>query len=193
MENEHWLTLDEVAESFQVSVPTIRRWIKAGRLPASKPGGVYRVRRRDFDEFVEESMGKAAASHSRDESPEERRLLAEIRPLTMLMDVQTRSWEKLAGGDVADADIQEVLDQRRQVLEAIEELLESLSEDGLLDWHNPAHRPSRRARLQLQGAFNRWTAAFYQVAEAQVGSMQSKPESAEERSVAAWFGDRVVA
>lgn len=65
MDNERLITLEEVADRMQVSVPTVRRWIKAGKLPATKPGGGYRVRGRDFEEFVEENTGpKAGASHS---------------------------------------------------------------------------------------------------------------------------------
>lgn len=189
MENERWLTPDEVAESFQVSVATVRRWIHAGRLPATKPGGFYRVRERDFEEFVESHMEKAEASPSRAESQEERRLLAEIRPLLMLMDAQAQAWEEVSrGSGVAEDDIQQVLDQRRQVLEATEGVLEGLSDDGLLEWTNPAHRPSRRVRQQLQAAFNRWTQAFYGVAESHVEGGKSKPDALE-RSAMLWFGD----
>lgn len=73
MDDERLRTLEEVAERMRVSVPTVRRWIKAGKLPATKPSGVYRVRERDFEKFVEENTGKAPAPLSQAEALEERR------------------------------------------------------------------------------------------------------------------------
>ena len=125
--------------------------------------------------------------------PEERRLVALIRPLVALMDEQAETWTSLARSAAVGSDglHGEVVDKRRRVLEATEGVLESLSDEGLLDWHNPAHRPSRHARLELQAAFNRWTSAFFDVVTAHFeGPMGSEPESAEEKRLARWFVER---
>ncbi len=105
MDGERLITLDEVAERMQVSVPTVRRWIKAGKLPATKPGGVYRVRGRDFEEFVEKHTGKAQAPPSSAETPEEwrtlaeRRILSALHPFATQVEARTESWRRLAEGD----------------------------------------------------------------------------------------------
>ncbi len=102
METERLITLDEVSELMQVSVPTVRRWIKAGKLPATKPGGVYRVRGRDFEEFVEKHTGKAQALPSPAEASEgrrflaERRLLAPLHPFATQVEARTEFWQGLA-------------------------------------------------------------------------------------------------
>ncbi len=90
MDDERLITLEEVAERMRVSVPTVRRWIKAGKLPATKPSGVYRVRGRAFEEFVEKHTGKAQAPPSSAETPEERRTLAERRLLSPLAPFATQ-------------------------------------------------------------------------------------------------------
>ncbi len=101
MDDERLITLDEVAERMRVSVPTVRRWIKDGKLPATKPGGVYRVRGRAFEEFVEKHTGKAQAPPSSAETPEgrrilaERRLLAPLHPFATQVEVRTEYWRGL--------------------------------------------------------------------------------------------------
>ena len=56
MEEGRLITLEEVADRLQVSIPTVRRWIKGGRLPATKPGGTYRVRAGDLEDFLARHM-----------------------------------------------------------------------------------------------------------------------------------------
>lgn len=51
---ERLFSLEEVAERLGVSERTVRRWIKAGDLPAYKPGREYRIKPDDLDEFLEE-------------------------------------------------------------------------------------------------------------------------------------------
>jgi excisionase family DNA binding protein len=62
-----WLTVREITQELKVHEESVRRWIRSGDLPAillgSSKGG-YRVRRADFDRFIEEkfgALGKAAA------------------------------------------------------------------------------------------------------------------------------------
>lgn len=51
---ERLYSLEEVAERLGVSERTVRRWVKAGDLPAYKPGREYRIKPVDLDEFLEE-------------------------------------------------------------------------------------------------------------------------------------------
>ena len=61
MIEERWLTVDDVATALRVNPETIRRWIKAGRLPAYDLGrkAGYRLRPSEVEQFV---VGKRAES-----------------------------------------------------------------------------------------------------------------------------------
>lgn len=50
---EKWLTAEEVANQCQVSTLTIRRWINAGDLRATKLGKSWWVKPEDLDAFYE--------------------------------------------------------------------------------------------------------------------------------------------
>ena len=55
-----WLTVQQVAEEFQVIEETVRRWIRAGDLPVLDLGGPragYRIRRSDLDAFIQQRYG----------------------------------------------------------------------------------------------------------------------------------------
>jgi len=62
-----WLTVQDITQELKVHEESVRRWIRSGELPAILLGsakGGYRVRRSDFDHFLEEkfgAMGKAVA------------------------------------------------------------------------------------------------------------------------------------
>jgi excisionase family DNA binding protein len=49
---EELLPLPEAAERLGVSIYTVRRWIKDGKLRAFRPGKEYRVREADLEEFL---------------------------------------------------------------------------------------------------------------------------------------------
>jgi excisionase family DNA binding protein len=49
---EEFLTVDEVAAMARVSPKTVRRWEKAGRLPAVRIDAVVRFRRVDVDRLL---------------------------------------------------------------------------------------------------------------------------------------------
>jgi excisionase family DNA binding protein len=49
-----FLTPQEVSDLLRVSVYTVRRWIKQGRLPAYKVGRVWRIRESDLDTWLNE-------------------------------------------------------------------------------------------------------------------------------------------
>jgi excisionase family DNA binding protein len=64
---QEWLTVDQVAQRFQVDEETVRRWIRKGDLPVLTLGAAragYRIRAEDLEQFVAERygrVGKAAA------------------------------------------------------------------------------------------------------------------------------------
>ena len=49
---EEWLTLDEIAEELRVSVETVRRWIRTKQLKALSIGRGYRIKRKDYEDFL---------------------------------------------------------------------------------------------------------------------------------------------
>ena len=66
-DRDEWLTVREITEDLKVHEESVRRWIRSEELPAillgSSKGG-YRVRRSDYERFIEEKFGakgKAAA------------------------------------------------------------------------------------------------------------------------------------
>ena len=55
MDDERLLTVGEVAERIRASRETVRRWIRSGRLRATRPGGTklgYRIRESDVARFM---------------------------------------------------------------------------------------------------------------------------------------------
>lgn len=51
-----WEQIPAIAARLGIHGATIRRWIRDGRLPASKPGGVLLVRAGAVEELLEKSM-----------------------------------------------------------------------------------------------------------------------------------------
>jgi excisionase family DNA binding protein len=60
VEDKTWLTVDDIYEILNGSVPldTIRAWIRSKKLPAYRPGKAYLVKREDFERFIKESRTK---------------------------------------------------------------------------------------------------------------------------------------
>lgn len=52
--SQDWLTADEIAEDLRVNVSTVREWIRQKKLKAAKFGRDYRIRRKDYEEFIEQ-------------------------------------------------------------------------------------------------------------------------------------------
>jgi excisionase family DNA binding protein len=50
--NEELLSPEQAGERLGVSVYTVRRWIKEGKLRAFRPGKEYRIREADLEEFL---------------------------------------------------------------------------------------------------------------------------------------------
>ena len=49
-----WLTVEEIAQELKMHVDTVRGWIRDGKLKATRFGRDYRIRRKDFDKFIED-------------------------------------------------------------------------------------------------------------------------------------------
>jgi excisionase family DNA binding protein len=48
------LTTEDIAKYLGYHIETIRLYVRQGRLPAIKVGREYRIRREDFEEFLDE-------------------------------------------------------------------------------------------------------------------------------------------
>jgi excisionase family DNA binding protein len=49
---QSFLTPQEVSDLLRVSIHTVRRWIKEGKLPAYKVGRVWRISKTDLDKWL---------------------------------------------------------------------------------------------------------------------------------------------
>lgn len=47
-------SVEKVAEMLDVHPQTIRRWIKSGKLKATKPGQSYKIRKEDLEELLKD-------------------------------------------------------------------------------------------------------------------------------------------
>ncbi|HZS76904.1 MAG TPA: helix-turn-helix domain-containing protein [Ktedonobacteraceae bacterium] len=54
MQDDIYLTVEEIARQLKVSPDTVRRWIREGRLPAIDLIGQYRIKREDYERFLEQ-------------------------------------------------------------------------------------------------------------------------------------------
>jgi excisionase family DNA binding protein len=62
MNDESFLTTEEVLDYLQVNLRTIYRLIKAGKLPAVRVGRQWRFRKRDIDAWLESQRPRASRS-----------------------------------------------------------------------------------------------------------------------------------
>ena len=49
-----WLTVEDIANDLSVSIETVRNWIRRKKLTAYRVGRDYRIRRADYNRFLEE-------------------------------------------------------------------------------------------------------------------------------------------
>ena len=49
-----WLTVEEIAQELKMHVDTVRGWIRDGKLKATRFGRDYRIRREDYEKFIQE-------------------------------------------------------------------------------------------------------------------------------------------
>ncbi len=51
-----WLTVEQIAKELKVAEGTVRGWIRDKKLKGAKFGRDYRIRREDYDKFVNERL-----------------------------------------------------------------------------------------------------------------------------------------
>jgi excisionase family DNA binding protein len=50
---DEWLSVEEIAQTLKMDVETVRNWIRRKQLKAYKFGRDYRIRREDYETFVQ--------------------------------------------------------------------------------------------------------------------------------------------
>jgi len=53
--SSEWMTVEEIAQDLRVKESTVREWIRQKRLKAAKIGRDYRIKREDYQKFIDES------------------------------------------------------------------------------------------------------------------------------------------
>lgn len=56
MEEKNWLRVETIARDLDVSEGTVRSWIRDGLLPAAKFRKEYRIRREDYEAFIQRHL-----------------------------------------------------------------------------------------------------------------------------------------
>jgi excisionase family DNA binding protein len=51
-----WIRVDTIAKELDVSEATVRNWIREGKLKAAKFGRDYRIRKEDYEEFIQKHL-----------------------------------------------------------------------------------------------------------------------------------------
>ena len=51
--SSEWMTVEEIANDLRVKESTVREWIRQKKLKAAKFGRDYRIKRRDYQEFID--------------------------------------------------------------------------------------------------------------------------------------------
>ncbi|HEX6322187.1 MAG TPA: response regulator [Vicinamibacterales bacterium] len=69
MNDDHFLTTEEVLAYLQVNLRTVYRLIKAGRIPAVRVGRQWRFRKRDIDMWLEQNRTGVPAGLKASERP----------------------------------------------------------------------------------------------------------------------------
>ena len=54
--DDRWLEVKDVADRTFSGVTTVRRWIRSGKLKASKFGKIYKILSSDFQKFEKDSI-----------------------------------------------------------------------------------------------------------------------------------------
>jgi excisionase family DNA binding protein len=49
-----WLKVEDIAQELDLHVNTVRGWIRDGKLKATKVGRDYRIKRQDYEKFLQE-------------------------------------------------------------------------------------------------------------------------------------------
>lgn len=62
-----WLSVDDIANDLGVPADRVRAWIRNRRLRAFKFGRDYRIKRADYDRFIEESATRPEEDRYRED------------------------------------------------------------------------------------------------------------------------------
>jgi excisionase family DNA binding protein len=52
--SEQWLSVEDIAQELNVTIDTVRAWIREKKLVAYRVGREYRIKRSDLNKFLEE-------------------------------------------------------------------------------------------------------------------------------------------
>ncbi len=82
MVDDDLLTLPDIAEMTGMAGPTVRVWVKTGRLPATKVGRGWLVKRGDLEDMLaaDPRIGRPRNRHAQLPDPEPERDADERRP-----------------------------------------------------------------------------------------------------------------
>ncbi len=70
MQQERWLSVDEIAAHMGVNPDTVYKWIERRKLPAHKMGRLWKFKATEVDEWVRQ--GKAAEESSSAEATKDK-------------------------------------------------------------------------------------------------------------------------
>jgi excisionase family DNA binding protein len=56
LEEKNWLRVEDIAHDLDVADGTVRSWIRDGLLKAAKFRKEYRIRREDYQEFIQNHL-----------------------------------------------------------------------------------------------------------------------------------------
>ena len=67
--DDEWMTVNEIAEEFKMRKTTVRNWLATNKLPASKMGRKYLVRRSAVLAFIDSGDAEAPEETTAPEPP----------------------------------------------------------------------------------------------------------------------------
>jgi len=106
LDQDEFITVSEAAKALRVSVPTIKRWLKDGRIPAYHLGPRYiRIRRADLSRVVTPVREEVSWMPDRP--------LRELAPIPTTLTVKPLTGAQIAQLDKAIQGTQEVIEMIR--------------------------------------------------------------------------------
>lgn len=113
--DEEFLTVAEIAELFKMNPQTVRNWIDNGQLDAVRVGRLVRVRGSDLQRFISEQTANEPLVVGRRRARRARNAIAAL------------SWSM---GSASEQEKREMIDQLRDVSDAVQSLAEALEADA---------------------------------------------------------------
>lgn len=94
---EEILTAEQVAKILQVHPFTVLKFIKKGKLKAAKLGRVYRIRKKDLDDFIDSLVENSESK--KDNKPPKKEAKQEKKKRIIIEEVPEKSEETIYGDD----------------------------------------------------------------------------------------------